>query len=74
MSMGLTPERAISHDEAWPLQARRQMMRDVIRLLSERGALRLVNAAAIATTYGPGITTLDAEAEMMKHLSEGEGK
>jgi hypothetical protein len=72
MSNGTTPERPTPHQEAWSLEDRKQMMRDVVRLLAQKNALKLENAAAFATTYGvpePCVT-----AEMMKHLSEGDGK
>jgi len=53
---------------------RKQTMRDVVRLIAQHGALRIENAARIAATYGPDITVCEVEAEMMRHLSEGEGK
>lgn len=70
--MALREQPVTSPTQAWPLESRKQMMRDVIRRLSELRALKLVNAHAIAATYGvpePCVT-----AEMMKHLSESEGK
>jgi hypothetical protein len=59
---------------SWSPESRREMMRDVVRLIAELGALRLENAPRIAATYGPHITTAEVEAEMMKHMTEGEGK
>lgn len=73
VSFSATPERAVPHDSAWPLEKRRGMMRDIVRLLSEHSALKLQNSRHIAATYG--LTVIEVEAEMMRHLSEGvEGK
>jgi hypothetical protein len=55
--------------EAWD---RKQTMRDVIRLLAQHGALRLQNAAAIAKSYN--VNPVEAEAEMLKYMCEGDGK
>lgn len=68
-----TPERCTPHSIAWSADDRKQMMRDVIRMLAGLGALRIQNAPAIATTYS--VNPCEVEAEMMKHLQEGgEGK
>lgn len=58
--------------DPWPIESRRQMMRDVVRMLSEKQVLRIENAPAIAATYG--LKVCEVETEMMKYLSESEGK
>lgn len=70
--MSNNPERCTPPAEAWPLEKRREMMRDVITALARESCLRIGFAPAIAKTYGVEKTSV--EAEMMKHLSEGEGK
>lgn len=70
--MSATPLTPASPNEAWPVEGRRQMMRDVIRLLAERGALKIENAPAIAKTYS--VLATEVEAEMLKHRSEGGDK
>lgn len=72
MSMNQTPERCTPPADAWPLEKRREMMRDVVRLIASTCALKLENAGPIAVTYG--VSQACVEAEMMKHLSESEGK
>lgn len=57
-----------------PLEDRRQMMRTVVAKMAKAGELHLIDAPAYATTYGPHILPCEVEAEMMKFLSEGEGK
>lgn len=57
-----------------PLEDRRQMMRVVVAQMAAAGELHLIDAPAYARTYGPGILACEVEAEMMKHLSESEGK
>lgn len=58
--------------KAWSLEARKQMMRDVVTWFDKLGILSLVKASAIAATYD--VPEPCVIAEMMKHLSEGEGK
>lgn len=70
--MALREQPITTPDKAWPFESRKQMMRDIVRLLAERSALDLKNAAAIGRTYG--VSEACVTAEMMKHLSESEGK
>jgi hypothetical protein len=72
MSNSATVDRPVPHERAWSLEQRKQMMRAVVSDLAKAGVLPGVNAPAIASTYG--VKTCEVEAEMMKHLSEGEGK
>lgn len=72
MSNNATPERCTPPAEAWPLEKRREMMRDMVRLISSKCALKIENAVPIARTYG--VRPCEVEAEMMKHLSESDGK
>lgn len=72
MSNGRTNERPIPHGEAWPLESRRSMMREVVKLMAEESALHRIDAPAYASTYG--VSSAEVEAEMMRHLPEGEGK
>lgn len=67
-----TPERTVPHADAWPIENRRQMMRDVVTSLAKEDCLRVGFAPAIARTYG--VLPCEVEAEMMRHLSESEGK
>lgn len=72
MSMGRTGHDVVPHARAWPLESRRQMMRDVIRIIASKCALKIENAPAIARTYDVPVACV--EAEMMKHMQEGEAK
>ena len=72
MSNNATPERPIPACEAWPLESRKQMMRDTILTMARHGDLNRVNPQCYAATYG--VPVIEVEAEMMKHLSEGEAK
>lgn len=58
--------------DPWPIESRRRMMRDIVRLLNEKSVLRIENAAAISATYG--LAQIEVEGEMMKYLQEGDGK
>ena len=66
MSMGAS----VPHNEAWPRDSRQRDAAKVVQMLI--GRLKIENAPHIAATYG--IPTAFVEAEMMKHLQEGEGK
>lgn len=69
MSMGRTVDRATPHNKAFSREARLQMMKDVVRMLSEKVVLKIENAPRFAETYG--VKTEEVEAEMMRHLQEG---
>lgn len=72
MSNSHTVDRPIPPGEAWPLESRKQMMRHTILTMARHCDLSRVNPQCYAATYG--VPVIDVEAEMMKHLSEGEAK
>jgi hypothetical protein len=57
---------------AWPKEQRLKMMREVIGLLARHGETLGVSPKDFARTYG--VTEADVDAELLRHLSEGEGK
>jgi hypothetical protein len=72
MSNGRTTESPIPHDQAWPLEKRREDMRTVIQKAVDQGWVSFIKPAFLASTYG--LPTIEADAELMRHLHEGEGK
>jgi hypothetical protein len=62
------------HDP-WPLEDRKAMMREFIAGSAKRGTLPMLSPTHIAATFGSGkILPCEVEAEMMKHMQEGDGK
>jgi hypothetical protein len=70
--MALREQPIIPPHLAWPREKRLQTMRDVVTIIAGKNALKLENARAIAKTYS--VLPAEVEAEMMRHLSESEGK
>jgi len=72
MSNGRTGNTAIPPSVAYGREQRLKMMREVIGLLARHGETLGVKPIHFARTYG--VSEAEVDAELMRHLSEGEGK
>jgi hypothetical protein len=72
MSNGSTGWQTLPPTQAWPLEKRRDDMRREIARAAREDRLALVRPPLFATTYG--VLPSEVEAELMRHLSEGDGK
>lgn len=72
MSSNATGWQTIPPAQAWTREQRIQMMRQVIGLLAQHGETLGVKPKHFAATYR--VSVAEVEAELMRHLQEGEGK
>jgi hypothetical protein len=70
MSSNATGWQVIHPTQAWPLEKRREDMRREIARAAREGRLPLVRPPLFAATYG--VLSSEVEAELMRHLSEGD--
>jgi len=72
MSNNATGWQTVPPNIAWSKEQRLKMMREVIGLLARHGETLGVKPIHFARTYG--VSEAEVDAELMRHLSEGEGK
>ena len=72
MSFSATPETPIPPSEAWPMERRRSDMKAVIAKAVKEGWAQFIKPKFLAATYG--LLAAEAEAELMRHMTEGADK